>query len=163
MIKRHMVGIALATALALAAGSAWSASNDCGRVGTWFGATPGGFSWLGTDTPGMSATTGQMSLEWVAVPATLFIAGANHVTGAKGIWQKIKQGEYEFSWTAYGVNTNPPQTPIYRLRVSGSVTHTDCNNANISYTIELFIPPSASIPFQTITDGTGTETRMLLP
>ena len=163
MIKRYAMGVALATALSLAAGGAWSASNDCGRVGTWTGETTGpGFQWIATDTPGMSATTGQMSLEFIVFPKGLILNyGADRLTNGKGVWEKVKQGEYEFSWVAYGVNTAAtPMTTVYMIRVSGSILHDGCDEADISYTIEFFKPPGTLVSTST---GTATETRMRLP
>ena len=164
MIKRAKLGIALATvaALGIASGSAWATKTECGRVGTWLG-TAGGLTWLGTDTPGTSATTGQMSLEWVAITPNFFNYTANHLTAGKGVWEKVTPREYEFSWVAYGVNTSSTsQTPIYKIRVSGVILHEDCDFANISYTTEFFIP--ANNPTPIVAPGVpATETRFLLP
>jgi len=162
MIKRQTMGAALAVALALVAGSAWPAANECGRVGTWYGATPAGLTWLGTDTPGTSATTGQLSLEWVTVTPNFYNYGVNRLTGARGVWEKVKQGLYEFSWVAYGISSTAPFAPVYKIRVSGMITHADCDHADLSYTIEFFIPPSNPNPV-VMPAGTGTETRMLMP
>ena len=81
MNNRHAVGIALAAVVALAAGSgsAWAAGNNCTRVGTWFGAADNDLTWLGTDTPGTSATGGQMNL------VTRFTSGV-------GVWEKCHLG-----------------------------------------------------------------------
>ena len=165
MIKRAKLGIALATvaALAVASGSAWAIKTECGRVGTWLGSAVGSLSWLATDTPGTSATTGQVSLEWVVIPPNFFNYGVNHLTAGKGVWEKVTPREYEFSWVAYGVNISATgMTPIYKIRVSGVIVHEDCDFANISYTTEFFIPASNPNPI-VLPGAPATETRFLLP
>jgi hypothetical protein len=163
MIKRHSVGMALASAVALAigSGSAWADSDDCGRVGTWFGASSEGLTWLATDSPGTSATVGQMSLEWVRIPSGFFLNGVvDRLTGGKGNWAKVREGEYKYVWVAYGV-TAPPTQPVYMVRISGSIFQDDCNHAETDYTVEFFLPPNNPAPV--ISGGTATETRMPLP
>jgi len=165
MIKRKIFGVAVATALALGTASSWAESDTCGKVGTWFGASQtvfGPLTWLGNVTPANSATAGQLSLEWVAVPAGfLGNFGVDRLTNAQGIWEKVKKGEYRFSWVAYGINNTAPWDPIYKMRVSGPFSLVDCDTANLSYTIEFFLPPSSPNP--QIISGTATETRMRMP
>lgn len=166
MLKRKIIGIAVAAAVALGAGSAWAESDTCGKVGVWFGTSEtvfGPLTWLGNNTPATSATAGQLSLEWVAVPAGfLGNFGVDRLTNAQGIWEKAKKkGEYRFSWVAYGINNTAPWDPIYMMRVSGPFSLVDCDHANVSYTIEFFLPPSNPNPV--IIPGTANETRMRMP
>jgi hypothetical protein len=165
MVSRQSVGMVLASAIALAiaSGTAWADSDDCGRVGTWFGAASNGMTWLATDSPGTSATAGQASLEWVRIPPNFFNYGVDRLTNGKGNWVKVRHGEYKWAWVAYGVDTSTPLTqPIYMIRVSGTAIQADCNHIDTEYTGEFFIPADNPTPIP-IPGGIATETRMLLP
>ena len=168
MIKRQRVGMALASAVALAigSGSAWADSDDCGRVGTWFGAASNGMTWLATDSPGTSATAGQMTLEWVKIPPNFFEYGAGRLTNGKGNWVKVRHGEYKYSYVAYGVDTSTPLTvgvqPVYMFRVTGTAFLADCDHVETDYAVEFFHPAESPTPIP-IPGGTATETRMPLP
>lgn len=154
---------AVAVALLASGTMARGDSNSCSRVGTWFGVADLGFRWLGTDTPGPNATGGQIDLEWYVLDPTLGIPDFSTVTrttAGRGIWQMISHGKYQYTWVAYGLAN--PMTPVYAARVSGLVTHTDCDHANFTYKLELFLASqdiSTGTPIST-TYGIGAETRM---
>jgi len=165
MINRQVLRIVFAAAVALLAsgGTARADFNNCTRVGTWFGAVDIGGRWLGTDTPGPSATLGQLVLEWYALDPTLGNPNFSMVTlttAGRGNWQMVGHGKYRYTWVAYGLAS--PMTPVYAVRVSGLVTHTDCDHANLTYKLEVFLASQnmATEPPMATSYGTGTETRM---
>jgi len=165
MIKGRFLRILFAAAVALLASGTMARENfnNCSRVGTWFGVADLGIRWLGTDTPGPNATGGQMVLEWYMVDPTLGIPDFSMVTSTtagRGHWQMINHGKYQYSWVAYGLAN--PMTPVYAVRVSGLVTHTDCDHANITYKLEVFLASqdiATGTPIS-ISYGTAAETRM---
>lgn len=158
--------ILFAAAVALLASGTMAASedsNNCSRVGTWFGVGDLGFRWLGTDTPGPNATRGQVVAEWYVIDPTLGIPDFSTVTSTtagRGGWQMISHGRYRYTWVAYGLAN--PMTPVYAVRVSGLVIHTDCDHASLTYKLEVFLASqdiATGTPIST-SYGTGAETRM---
>jgi len=169
MIMRHALRVLFAAAIALLASGAIAKEepSSCSRVGTWFGEVVGIGKWLATDTQGPNATSGQLILEWYDLDPTLgspAFADVTRSTVGRGIWQKVRHGIYEYTWVAYGLSDNPPMTPVYAVRVSGLVIDTDCENATITYKLEIFPDPfnmqETPIP---PAYGEGTETRMRMP
>jgi hypothetical protein len=90
MIKQRVLGLTKVAAAAMLGGGGipHAAASECGIGGTWFGHDPGtGLRWLGMHTPGTSATTGQISIEWSFVdpgfrgqfPATELTAGKRYL------------------------------------------------------------------------------------
>ncbi len=170
MNKQHAMGIALAAGVALAAvnGSVSAAGNNCTRVGAWFGdaQASSGLTWLGTWTPGASATGGQFNFQWVAADPTFFgnFPMATRLGDGVGSWEKISHDEYKGSFVAYGFANG---TPIYTLRASAILYLEDCDHTSFSYTAEFFL---GAVPPQDLSKATllyavrntGTETRMPL-
>ena len=122
------------------------------------------------NSPGSSATVGQLNLEWVLYNPTLGLEGyfpelANAVrwTNSKGVWEKTDRMLYKFTWIAYSLDNGGKIVSV--ARASGTKTMTDCDHVNISGIIELWIgdqdidvnPPDIwfAIP-------NATETRMPL-
>lgn len=169
MNKQRILGIALAAA-ALMGGASMSqaVAGECGIVGSWFGqdpATP--LRWMGMHTPGTNATTGQVGIDWVLVEPTF--GGkfpASQMTVGRGVWEKVKQGSYRYTWFSYGLMQAPPplpsslMVPVYLARVSGTATLPTCDHKDIAYTVEFFSPDMTTL-YHTAT-GTGTEERMPL-
>lgn len=174
MNKRQVLGMAMAGivgAFAVAAPAQAEAIN-CTRVGTWFGeAADAGLKWLGNHTQGTSATTGQLSFEWVQVdPSYGGQFPALRLTSGEGVWAKVNQTTYKYTWFAYGLRPvatgyPPPMpasimVPIYALKVTGTGVKTSCDETQITYTAE-FLSPDLTTTYHTAS-GTATEKRMLL-
>ena len=166
MSKRQILGTALAAVIGAfaVAGVAQAESNNCGRPGTWFGASDIGVTWLGVHTPGVNATVGQLDLAWTRGDSTFngqFPAGTE-LTHSRGIWEKVKAGTYKYTHISYGRLNG---APIYAMRISGRLVNTDCDHATIGYKLEIFSPAATmdtgGAPVMAIS-GTGTETRMQL-
>jgi hypothetical protein len=165
MVKRSFIRISLAVVVALVVGSGvgLAQSNNCGRVGTWFGQGDSGTTWIAIVTAGMSATVGQINMEWVLLEPTLggFFPTAVRVTGGKGVWEKVNQNQYKYTWVAYGLDATGQ--PVYVARTSGFETIAGCDQTNITYTLELFSPEQniwSDPPFFGAFTGTGVENRM---
>lgn len=136
----------------------------CGRVGTWRGVGDSGITWMAVDSPGQNATNGQISLEWVVIDPTLgdMFIDATRVTNGLGVWKKVNQHMYQYSWIAYGLDQNG--MPVYTARASGEAELADCDHVNITYVLELWIAGqdiNSETPAVCIS-GTGNETRMPL-
>ena len=145
-------------------GDAIAASNNCTTVGTWFGVTADGTTWMDTVTPGSSATVGQMNLEWVVLDPTLggFLPQAVRATNAVGVWEKVNEKNYQYTWVVYVLDANG--APVFVARASGTESLVDCDHMNITYVLEVFFPGqdmNAEPPFFCYA-GTATETRMPL-
>jgi hypothetical protein len=161
----HVVRIAAATVVALMVGSGvgLAQSKECGRVGTWFGLGDSGSTWIAVDTRGSSATTGQLTLEWALVDPTLggFFPTAARVTGATGVWEKVNELKYKYTWVAYGLTAEG--LPVFLARTSGFATMAGCDRVDITYALELFEPGQdmwTDDPAFGTFAGTGIETRM---
>jgi len=156
------IGLTAALAVALFSGSATTASNECGRIGTWHGMGDQGFAWMAVDSPGQDATNGQISIEWVMIDPTLggFFPDAARVTNGLGVWKKVNKHVYQYTWIAYGLDQ--AGIPIYTGRASGTATLTDCDHVDVTYVLELWLAGddiSSDPPFF-CAPGTGVETRM---
>lgn len=170
MSGRRLVVIGAVVAVAFAAGIAAAGagpgnSMSCGRVGTWFGLSDSGISWIAADNPGPNATVGQVTLEWSVIDPTL---GGNfptavRTTNAMGVWSKVNRHLYEYTWVAYGLGADG--LPVYVARASGTAELVDCDNVDIVYTLELFDPAQdiwTEPPLYGCISGTGQEWRMPL-
>ena len=100
-------------------------SNNCSRVGTWFGVGDSGITWMATDNPGPNATVGQLTLEWSVIDPTLggFFPDVVRATSAVGVWQKVNRYTYEYTWIAYGLDAGG--LPFYVARASGAASMVD--------------------------------------
>jgi hypothetical protein len=150
-------------ALMLGSGVALAQSNNCGRVGTWFGQGDSGITWIAGDNPGTSATVGQVALEWVLMDPTLggFFPDAVRVTNARGVWEKVNQNKYKYTWVAYAFDG--AGQPVFVARASGDATMAGCDTVNITYALALFSPGQkiwSDTPEYGTFPGTALETRM---
>jgi hypothetical protein len=157
--------IAVALAVFAGSGSVMGGANNCSRVGTWHGVGDSGTTWTAIDTPGSSATAGQLSLEWVSLDPTLggFFPTVARVTNASGVWQMENERTYRYTWIAYGFAADG--STVYVARASGIVSMADCDHANLTYVLELFQPTqdiSTEQPAFGSFCGTAIETRMTL-
>ena len=165
MRNNHVVRIALGIVIVLMMGSeiGLAQSNNCGRVGTWFGRADSGITWMAIDLRGVSAAAGQVELDWVMIDPTLggFFPTVVRATAGKGVWESVNQSKYRYTWVAYGLDAAGQQ--VFVARASGFATTAGCNQVNITYTLELFAPVqdiwSAPPSFGAIT-GTAVEKRM---
>ena len=168
MVGRIAFSLVLTTFFVAGSGSVMAAapntSGSCSRVGTWHGLGDSGIRWMVTDTPGSNATVGQFALEWVVIDPTLggFFPTVVRATNALGVWQKVNQRKYKYTWIAYGLDAGG--LPVFVARTSGVASMVDCDHAQLTYTLELFDPAqdmSGEPQFATLT-GTATENRMAL-
>jgi hypothetical protein len=171
MGKRQVLksGIVLAAIFAVAmfagSGSVMAASKNCSHVGTFYGVSNSGSTWMVTVTPGSSATVGQMVVEWVSWDPKLGGAFSTVVrtTNPLGVWKKVNGKTAQFTWIAYGLDADG--LAVYVARASGVSSMVDCDHVNFTYVMELFHPAqdiSTDTPAFGSFCGTGTETRMLL-
>ena len=168
MGKPHVLSISLAAAVSLlgAGALAHAATSECGLTGTWFGHDPGtGLRWLGIHTPGTSATSGQIGIEWVFVdPSFGGQFPASRMTAGKGVWEKVARGSYKYTWYAYGQAPAPSTAglmqPVYVVRISGTATMPTCNHKDITYKAEFFSLDMTTL-FHTAS-GISTEHRVPL-
>jgi hypothetical protein len=137
MIRR--CALVVVVALVVGSGVGLAQSNPCTVVGTWIHSHEQN-SWLGVVTPGVNATGGQLALDWVVFDPTL--EGrfpAVRTTGPKGVWEKVNQREYKYTWVAYGLSA--AGLPVYVLRASGIGTLAGCDRFDIGGWLELFVSP----------------------
>ncbi len=165
MLRRVCLTALLGAVTVFAGGSVMAASDNCSRVGTWHGAGDSGTTWMATDTPGSSATVGQFALEWVSLDPTLggFFPTVSRGTNALGVWQKVNDHTYEYTWIAYGLDAGG--SAVYVARASGIASMANCDHVNLTYALELFLPSqdiSTEPPAFGTFCGTATETRMSL-
>lgn len=135
MVRRCVLFVVVA--LVAGSGAALAQSNNCGVVGTW--THWGTFGWYGVVSPGTSATVGQIEIEWITWDPT--IGGrlpAVRTTGPKGVWEKVNQREYKYTWVAYGLDADG--LPVYVLRASGVGTLPRCDRFDITGWLEMFWP-----------------------
>jgi len=167
MRGRMVVAVTVALLLASIVGSAQTRRRDpavsstpqsanCGIVGTWMhSAGPADkFTWTLVVTPGANATVGQLDYEWVVVDPTLLgmFKTAVRTTSPKGVWEKVRQGEYNFTWVAYGFDEEGML--IYVLRPNGVAAMTSCDEFNFVGRYDVFTPdqdiwsdaPRGSVP-----------------
>ncbi len=169
---RIIVAVGIALLFATVVASAQQArrrdavqSNNCGRVGTWFGQSDSGFTWMSIESPGVSATVGQVHLDWILVDPTLggFFPTAVRVPPGLGVWEKVNQRQYKYTWVAYALDA--AGQPVVVARTSGFDTITGCDRTDLEYTLELFAPAQdiwSEKPLFGAFKGTGLETRMPL-
>ena len=136
----------------------------CGKVGTWMGEADLGFTWMAVKTPGQNAVNGQLTLEWVNIDPTLFgnFICATRTTNGVGVWKKVGRHVYQFTWMAYGLDQDGGV--LYTMRASGEAESVDCDNAYITYVLEVW-PAGFDIstdPAPVCIPGIATETRMPL-
>ena len=146
----------------------------CSRVGTWYGTGDQGYSWIAIDGLGQSAINGHIIVEWIEIDPTLGIAEPPfsyvvRVTNAIGIWKKVSNQIYQYTWVAYGLAQNGDV--VYTARASGTAELVDCDNVDMNYVLEFWpgkivfstdpddVPPD---PILTTPLGFGSETRMPL-
>jgi hypothetical protein len=146
MVRRGVFFVVLA--LILGSGVGLAQSNNCTIVGTWMhSAGPADlFTWNLVATPGASATAGQLDYEWVLVNPTLpnakfpdgMFPNAVRATNPNGAWEKVKQGEYNLTWVAYGLDKDGKI--VYVLRPHGVATMTTCDTFSFIGTYDVFLP-----------------------
>jgi hypothetical protein len=166
MGKRQVLrsGIVLAAIFAVAvfagSGSVIAASKNCSHLGTWFGESDTGATWMVTDTQGQSATVGQLVVEWIRWDPTLLgnFPTAVRTTNPMGVWEKVNDKKAQFTWMAYGFDAIG--NPLYTIRSSGIGTLVNCDESHFTYVTQVFLP-SQDTPIATFC-GTGIETRMQL-
>jgi len=135
MVRRCVLFVV--AALMLGSGVSLAQSNNCGVVGTWIHS--GDITWLGINTPGTSATSGQVDIEWITMDPTLGVGlPAVRTSNPKGVWEKVNQREYRTTWVAYGLGADG--LPVYVLRGIGMVAMTGCDRADITALLEVFGP-----------------------
>ena len=161
MVRRCALFVVIA--FMLGSGAALAQSNNCGRVGTWFGEGDSGITWMASDNPGTSATVGQLELDWVLIDPTLggFFEDAVRVTNARGVWEKVNQNQYKYTWVAYAFDGEG--LPVFVARASGSASMAGCDTVNITYELALFAPGQKiwhDTPAYGAFSGTAVETRM---
>lgn len=160
-----LTALLAAAAVFAGSGSVVAASNNCSRVGTWHGVGDSGTTWMATDTPGSSATAGQISLEWVSLDPTFggFFPTVSRATNAVGVWQKVNEHTYQYTWIAYGLAADG--SAVFVARASGIASMADCDDVNLTYALEIFLPTQDILtepPAFGTYCGTATETRTSL-
>jgi len=165
MTKRPVVRVVVSAVVAILLGSGvgLAQSGNCGREGTWFGEGDSGITWMATDTRGANATVGQFDIEWVSIDPTLgnFFPTSVRVTGAKGVWKKVTQRKYKYTWVAYGVAAD--NSLVVVARASGFAILAGCNRANLTYTLEFFDPAQNIWTDQPGFTATGTAVEKRMP
>jgi len=140
MVRRCVLFVVLA--LVLGSGVGLAQSNNCTIVGTWMHSSGAAdvFTWTLVATPGANATVGQLDYEWVLVSSGLggMFSTAVRTTNPNGVWEKVKQGEYKFTWVAYGLDIDGKV--VYVLRPHGVATMTTCDAFNFIGTYDVFLP-----------------------
>lgn len=115
-------------------------------------------------TQGQSATVGQMQVEWVLWDPSLGVGlPAVRTTNPMGVWEKVNEKIYKFTWVAYGLGADG--SVVYVARASGVSTTEDCDHLRFTFVMEFFSPAqdiSKDSPAFGCMSGEGTETRMLL-
>lgn len=164
LVVKTIWAAAVLGALFLAGSTAMAAAKNCTLVGTWFGVGDSGITWMANNTPGKSATSGGVTLEWVLMDATLggFFPTAVRVTNAVGVWEKGSKQTFTYTWIAYAFDADG--APVYTARASGVHTAVDCDHMNITYVLELWLPGQDmnTDPPYFCAPGTATESRMPL-
>jgi hypothetical protein len=124
----------------------------------------GGVTWIVTVTPGISATVGQIVVEWVSWDPTLGVGlPAVRTTSPMGVWKKVNEKTSKFTSVAYGLDANA--SVVYVARASGVYKMEDCDHWPFTFVMELFDPAqdiSKDSPAYGCMNGEGTETRIVL-
>ncbi len=145
MRTRFVVAVVLASLLASVVVSAQArrrdavTSNNCTVVGTWMHQDEQN-SWTGVVSPGPNATSGQLALEWIVFDPSLGgkFAAAVRVTDVQGVWGKVNEHEYKFTWLSYAMSS--ADKVVYVLRATGMGTMPTCDTFEIAGKLELFMP-----------------------
>ena len=123
---------------------------SCSLIGTWSGwadhnweSNPS-LAWTSVQTEGSSPTSGGIVMSWVpGLYVDMFSGLGARLTAGHGVWQGSGT-QFSYTWYAYLVGDNPADPDTYgkvvsSIRAYGAVTFTtDCNNATISYTFDMF-------------------------
>lgn len=131
--------------------------TPCELVGSWTGYADNpeypAMVWSAIHTAtDQSGNYGTMQINFVYVASGLITwynhyPNVTHLSPGNGIWEKIGEGQYRYTWYAYGMNTfeddqtgliTTPHHPAYTIRVSGFATIADSNTVSILYLYELF-------------------------
>ena len=124
---------------------------SCSLMGTWSGWADRDWvsdrlpslAWTAVQSAGSSPNTGGIVTSWVPTPRDIFLGTGAHLTDGHGLWQG-NGSQFNYTWYAYLVGDDPTNTTTYKqtvasIRAYGLVAfQTDCNNATITYTFDLF-------------------------
>lgn len=140
----------------------------CTVEGAWLSQADVGAVFFKVANRGANATSGSLSIEWVAMDPTLFgnFPDAVKLTQGVGVWSaRLTEGversrPTHYTWMAYGLGSDG--LPIYVLVVSGTDTMQDCNNLAFDYVMEIFLAsqdPFVDEPVACM-EGTGVKHRI---
>ncbi len=123
---------------------------SCSLIGTWSGwadhdwENSPSLAWTSVQTEGSNPTNGGIVMSWVPGPyGDMFSTSGARLTAGHGMWQGSGT-QFNYTWYAYLIGDNPADPDTYgkavgSIRAYGVVTFTtDCNNATISYTVDMF-------------------------
>lgn len=123
---------------------------SCSLVGTWSGwadhdwENGPNLAWTSVQTEGTNPTNGGIVMSWVPGPyGDMFSGSGARLTAGHGLWQGSGT-QFNYTWYAYLIGDDPTNPDTYgkavgSIRSYGVVTFTtDCNNATISYTVDMF-------------------------
>jgi len=138
---KSRIALVAVIALIMGSGVGFAQSKNCGVVGTWTHWED--FAWVGVVSPGMNATVGQIDMEWILWDPTIggahpLLTTAVRTTGPKGVWEKVNEREYKYTWVAYGLNA--AGALVYALRAVGVGTIAGCDRFDITGRLQLFAP-----------------------
>jgi len=116
----------------LVSGTAWAKKPVCraGLAGTWVGGASSDIRWFATQTSdSLDPTKGEMIMNWTYVKPT-FIGAGNTLTPGHGVWQQNDDGNYDYTWYAYVIDSGG--TPVSTVRVSGVALLRDMQDQDVT-------------------------------
>lgn len=154
--RSSIMTLALAAIIALVAVFPCTAvaagPDECNLIGTWAGNAGNDMHWLAVHTAGSTKNGGTMLMDWVYINKNLLnVVGTlpegsfTRLTPGRGVWEKIAEGKYNYTWYAYGIYEMPDsdddgineEIPMYIVRVTGTATSDGCDTINIDYYYEI--------------------------
>ena len=153
-------------------GAAGAKKSTCpaGLAGTWVGGAGSDIRWFATQTSdSLDPKKGEMIMNWTYINPN-FITGLT-LTPGHGVWQLNVDGNYNYTWYAYALNSD--RVIAATVRVSGVAMLKDfndvpnCDTAQIYYNFEIamgeVLPADlATASFEQGPQGPAAEVRVPL-
>jgi hypothetical protein len=158
--KTSKMALALAAIIALVAifpcAAVAAGPDECNLIGTWAGNAGDDMYWMAVHTAGSTKNSGTMLMDWIYIDKGLLNAvegfdslegSYTHLTPGHGVWEKVAEGIYNYTWYAYGIYEADfdddgiiDKMPGYVVRVTGTATSDGCDTINIDYSYEIRKP-----------------------
>jgi hypothetical protein len=190
--RNFTIAIIALLAITLISTTAWAKKPvpppvcPAGLAGTWVGGAGNDIHWLATQTSdSLDPTKGEMILNWTYIKKNFpgGIQSGVTLTPGHGVWQLNDDGDYDYTWYAYAIETVSDPSDLdkviervaFTIRVSGVARLRDiddpdvpnCDTAIIDYNFEIadgeVFPGLSPAEFQSMTSAPAGAGEVRVP